>query len=277
MMLASAGMMANAQQLPNFGFENWKTACGETYGMDDNIGYRQRPGVEPEGWNGSSVNQTVLKQNKQEVLVFNVDGAVQLQNKFVGVEWGWVKIGSTAPGYLTLGTPWVYAESKVSNCDGGTLGGVEFSSKPDAIKGQFKRTDTNDENSYIIAYLWNGTFKSKIGKKGSPSELWDNVERAILGKVSPDEATGNLVASCECTFKSTNNEWQEIEVPLTYVEGAGEPSMMNVIISAGDYWNRDNLKENTTLFVDDVEFVYYSRLASISFNDIEFALEDGQY
>lgn len=270
MMLASAGMMANAQQLPNVGFDAWKTACGETYGMDDNIEYRQRPGVEPEGWNGSSVNQTVLKQNKQEVLVFNVDGAVQLQNKFVGVEWGWVKIGSTAPGYLTLGTPWVYAESKVSNCDGGTLGGVEFSSKPDAIKGQFKRTDTNDENSYIIAYLWNGTFKSKIGKKGSPSELWDNVERAILGKITPNEGSnGQLVAYREYSFNSTpNNGWQTIEVSLDYVkvdgELVGEPTMMNVIISAGDYWNRDNLKENTTLLVDDVDFVYYSTLNSLT-------------
>ena len=286
MMLASAGMMANAQQLPNGGFEEWKTACGETYGMDDNIGYRLRPGVEPEGWNGSSVNQTVLKQNKQEVLVFNVDGAVQLQNKFVGVDLGFLgKIGSTAPGYLTLGTPWVYAESKVSNCDGGTFGGVNnFTSKPDAIRGQFKRTDDNTtDNSYIIAYLWTGTFKSNIGKKGDPSEPWDNVERAILGKITPNEGSnGQLVAYREYSFNSTpNNDWQTIEVSLDYVkvdgELVGEPTMMNVIISAGDYWNRDNLKENTTLFVDDVEFVYYSRLASISLNGEVITLEEGKY
>lgn len=79
MMLASAGMMANAQQLPNVRFDAWKTACGETFGMDGNTGYRQRPGVEPQDWNGSSVNQTVVGMNKQQVLVSNVDGAVQLQ------------------------------------------------------------------------------------------------------------------------------------------------------------------------------------------------------
>ena len=269
MMLASAGMMANAQQLPNVGFDAWKTACGETFGMDGNTGYRQRPGVEPQDWNGSSVNQTVVGMNKQQVLVSNVDGAVQLQNIFVGVSFGSMKIGSVAPGYLTLGTPWVYAEMTISNCDGGTFGGVKFTSKPDAIKGQFKRTDTNDENSYIIAYLWNGSFKSKIGKKGSPSETFENVERAILGKVTPDETAGKLVASCEYLLKPTNSDWQTIEVPFIYDEEAGDPTMMNVIISAGDYWERGNLKENTTLLVDDVHFVYYSRLKSLKLNGVE--------
>ena len=267
MMLASAGMMANAQQLPNVGFEEWE-ACegqadnaGSSYAMSGS--YNVRPGSEPLNWNGSSVNQ----MGQEKILVSNIDGAVQLQNLFVGVDLGWFgKIGSTAPGYLTLGTPWVYAETNVKNCDGGTFGGVDFKSKPDAIKGQFKRTDTNDENSYIIAYLWNGDFSSKIGSVDlKTSEDKYNVDRAILGKVTPNEGSnGQLVASCEQTFKSTNDSWQEIEVPLTYVEGAGDPTMMNVIISAGDYWTRGNLKENTTLLVDDVEFVYYSTLNSLT-------------
>lgn len=283
MMLASAGMMANAQQeqtqLPNFGFEDWE-ACegqadnaGSSYAMSGS--YNVRPGSEPLNWNGSSVNQ----MGQEKILVSNIDGAVQLQNLFVGLAWGSFKIGSTAPGYLTLGTPWVYAETNVKNCDGGTFGGVEFKSKPDAIKGRFKRTDTNDENSYIIAYLWNGDFTSNIGSVDlKTSEEKSNVDRAILGKVTPNEdSNGRLVASCEQTFKPTNDSWQEIEVPLTYVEGAGDPTMMNVIISAGDYWNRGKLKENTTLLVDDVEFVYYSRLASISLNGESVTLEKGKY
>lgn len=272
MMLASAGMMANAQQLPNVGFESWKTACGETYGMDDKTGYRQRPGVEPDGWNGSSVSQFVKPMsffpavNAKQELVFEdgEEGAkyAKLQNLFVGIEG---LAGSTAPGYLTLGTPWVYAEKNVDNCDGGTFGGVNnFTSKPDAIRGQFRRTDTNDENSYIIAYLWNGSFKSKIGKKGSPSETFENVERAILGKVTPDETTGKLVAICEYLLKPTNSDWHTIEVPFIYDEEAGDPTMMNVIISAGDYWNRGNLDPGTTLLVDDVDFVYYSTLNSLT-------------
>lgn len=290
MMLASAGMMANAQQLPNVGFESWKTACGETYGMDDNTGYRQRPGVEPDGWNGSSVSQFVKPMsflpavNAKKELVFEdgEEGAkyAKLQNLFVGIE-GFA--GSTAPGYLTLGTPWVYAEKNVNNCDGGTFGGVNnFTSKPDAIRGKFKRTDGNkDDNSYIIAYLWKGDFSSKIGSVDlKTSENKSNVDRAILGKVTPNEGfNGQLVAYCEHSFNSTtDNNWQTIEVSLDYVkvdgELVGDPTMMNVIISAGDYWNRGNLKPGTTLLVDDVDFVYYSTLENLSTADETLTFTD---
>lgn len=293
MMLASAGMMANAQQLPNVGFESWKTACGETYGMDDKTGYRQRPGVEPDGWNGSSVSQFVKPMsflpavNAKQELVFEdgEEGAkyAKLQNLFVGIEG---LAGSTAPGYLTLGTPWVYAESKVSNCDGGTFGGVNnFTSKPDAIRGQFKRTDDNTtDNSYIIAYFWNGSFSSKIGSVDlNTSKDESNVDRAILGKLdsqkNPVTGDGQLVAYCEHSFNSTTkNDWETIEVSLKYVkvdgELVGDPSMMNVIISAGDYWNRGNLEPGTTLLVDDVDFVYYSTLENLSTADETLTLTD---
>ena len=52
---------------------------------------------------------------------------------------------------------------------------------------------------------------------------------------------------------------------------------MNVIISAADYWTRANIKENTTLAVDDVDFVYYSTLKALKVNDQAVALEDGKY
>lgn len=282
MMLASAGMMANAQQLPNGGFEDWKTACGNTYGMDDKDNYRQRPGIEPVGWNGSSVNQTVWFQNKQQELVFNANEGngnfVKLQSMFVGLG----TMGSVAPAYLTLGTPWVYASAKISNCDGGTFGGIEFTAKPDAICGLFQRNDENDkdiindEDSYVIAYLWKGSFKSKIGSVdlAAKSKDWVNVERAILGKLDPQKnpvsGNGKLIASCEKAFKTDKGKWMQIEVPFVYTDLESVPDSLNVIISAGDYWERGNLKENTTLLVDDVRFVYYSRLASISFKDIPF-------
>ena len=279
MMLASAGMMANAQQLPNVGFEDWKTACGETYGMDDNTGYRQRPGVEPKDWNGSSVNQKVFMSVSKELIKKGVaeDGSAcaQLQNLFVGIPG---IAGSTAPGYLTLGTPWVHAEFNVSNCDGGTFGGVEFTSKPDAICGSFQRNDDNIEieDSYVIAYLWKGSFKSKIGSVDLTTKSKDcvNVERAILGRLDPQKnpvsGDGKLIASCDTAFKTDKGKWMQVEVPFEYKDLESMPDSLNVIISAGDYWTRGNLQENTTLLVDDVRFVYYSRLASISFKGTPF-------
>lgn len=268
MMLASAGMMANAQQLPNVGFDTWQTCVeqegtgGQTYSMNNS--YVTRPGSEPFSWNGSSVNQMGIVS---EELIKNQEGSALLFNKKVG----FAMFSSVAPGYITLGTPWVYATIPVKNSDGGTFGGVSFTYKPDAIKGRYKRTDNTGEASHIIAYLWNGEFNSKI----SNDEDCVDSDRAIFAN---NDSNGKLVASCDFTFTGTNNnDWQEIEVPLTYVEGAGDPTKMNVIISAGDYWNRGNLKENTTLLVDDVEFVYYSRLASISLNGESVTLEDGKY
>ena len=265
--IGSTMLIANAQQLPNYGFNNWKTACANTESFGSTTGMRQRPGVEPSEWNGSSVNQKVGVEKRQE-LIYNDNSAVKMVNTYVGVNLGITKIGSVAPGFITLGTPWVYATSKVKECNGGVYGGVNFSYKPDAITGKYKRTDTTGEKSHIIAYLWNGTFKSKVGSVSSPSEERENTEYAILGKTTPT-ASGKLIASCDYSFTSTtNSDWQTITVPLDYKDTNSAPTMMNVIISGGSYWDRANLKENTTLIADDIRFVYYSTLKTLSYNGV---------
>lgn len=284
MMLASAGMMANAQQLPNVGFdvEGWKEKCGKTYSFPalGNVEDRERPGIEPNGWNGSSVNQNALIDVvEQELIVreykddMNKDSYVSMFNTEVGA----FGITSQAPGYITLGTPWVAADMSKDNCDGGTYGGVSFTSKPDAIVGDFYRIDDNNvadknEASHVIVYLWNGTYTSKIGKANKPSKDKDNVDRAIL-RNGDASSKGVLIASCDYTFNSTKNAagekgWQTLEIPLEYVSDEN-PEMMNVIISAGEYWDRNALLEGTKLNVDNVHFVYYSRLKSLKLNGVE--------
>lgn len=278
LLLGGLTLTAGAQQLPNIGFSNWKTECGTTEAFEyvnkgnflrpnyvvQKQGDNQRPGIEPESWNGSSVNQTVLGIDKQQELIFNDDNAVKMQNKFVGV----LSIGSVAPGFINLGIPWVHAESTINECDGGAYGGVTFTHKPDAIIGRYKRTDTTGEASHIIAYLWSGTFVSNVGRKSSPNQARNNVDRAILGKATPT-ASGTLIASCDYTFTSTaSSDWQTITVPLTYHNTTTAPTMMNTIISAGDYWERGNMKENTTLYADDVKFVYYSTLKTLTYDGV---------
>ena len=285
MLLSISAFTANAQQLPNAGFDSWKTTCGKTLSVPND--FRQRPGVEPSDWNGSNVNQKVSIFTKSEPgLVTQQTGGnnkyLQLKNIFVGVS----TIGSVAPGFVNFGTPWVYASATIEKCDGGTFGGQSFGYKPDAIKGKYKRADSdkegnpisNDESSHIIVYLWNGTYKSFIGSTDlKKKEEKENVDRAVLGKTT-GSASGKLVASCDKAFSSTaNKDWETIVVPLDYVANAGNPTMMNVVISAGDYWNRGNLKENTTLLVDDVDFVYYSTLTSLKAGSKTIALKDGVY
>lgn len=296
-LFAGMSMTAGAQQLPNVGFENWKGSgnAGSTYQSSKtgligstNGGLRQRPGDEPEGWMGSSINQQVLGMTKSQEVVYQAGNAsdlhVKLVNTFVGVS----SFGSNAPGYLTFGTPWVYAVSDISSCDGGTYGGMSFGYKPDAIRGKYKKTPASKaENSYIIAYIWNGTFTSQIASTSTKDadRLKDDVDRAILGSVSgtgvtaPSRVTesGKLIAWCNYAFKNsttTDSDWETIEVPLNYVADniSETPTKMNVVICAGDYWTRDNIQDGTTLEVDDVEFVYFSELSSAIYDgeEVEF-------
>ena len=279
MLLSISAFTANAQQLPNVGFESWKTTCGTSRSIskDGKKVDVARPGVEPSEWNGSNVDQ--LEQKKPDLVTKVVDNSntvVQLKNIYIGLPIP--GLGSTAPGFMNFGTPWVYASTTIKDCDGGVFGGLSFNKKPDAIKGKYKRTDSNSEDSHIIAYLWNGTYTSKIGNVAQTvTEEQNDVDRVVLGKTT-GLASGKLVASCDKAFSTTvNNDWETIVVPLDYVANAGNPTMMNVIISAGDYWNRSNLKKNTTLLVDDVDFVYYSTLTSLKAGSKTIALKDGVY
>lgn len=279
LLLSISAFTANAQQLPNVGFDSWKTTCGTSRSIskDGKKVDVARPGVEPSEWNGSNVDQ--LGQKKPDLVTKVVDNSntvVQLKNIYIGLPIP--GLGSTAPGFMNFGTPWVYASTTIKDCDGGVFGGLSFNKKPDAIKGKYKRTDSNSEDSHIIAYLWNGTYTSKIGNVvQTVTEEQNDVDRVVLGKTT-GLASGKLVASCDKAFSTTvNNDWETIVVPLDYVANAGNPTMMNVIISAGDYWNRSNLKKNTTLLVDDVDFVYYSTLTSLKAGSKTIALKDGVY
>ncbi len=323
--VAASATVANAQQLPNVGFVDWKgdAGCGNTLGLylqraGNILGYTytfaneelQRPGDEPSDWNGSSVNQKARSilgtmPASKVLITSSTEGSdnkvAKLQNLFVGLG----SIGANAPGFLTLGTPWVFADQNTDICDGGTYGGVEFKYRPDAIAGKFKRADQNEkgeaveatgELSHIIAYLWSGTSSSKIGQKDSSTGLpdtsvdedyskvvnlldCDDVDKALLGNDNAGAVSGDfkLISSCDRAFSTTDGDWMEIIVPLEYNDIESVPEKMNVIISAGDYWTRGNLKTNTTLLVDDVDFVYYSTLTDLKVNGETVALKDGEY
>lgn len=277
-LLAAGGLTASAQSLPNGDFQQWKTTCGKSDQTSPNFGsapagLATRPGVEPQDWNGSNVNQTVFAKNAHsDALVTRQGNAenfyVRLVCTKVGVKLGTLDIKAEAPAFINFGTPWVYAVSDKSKCDGGVYGGMSFSYKPDAIKGRYKRTPaTKAEKARIIAYLWSGTFKSSIPSGNSKERTQDDVDRAIMGRVSGVTGDGKLVASCDYGFETTkNNDWEEIIVPINYKRTDVVPTKMNVIISSDDYWNRGNMVENSTLEVDDVQFVYYHALKNVTYN-----------
>ena len=292
-LLAAGGLTASAQYLPNGDFEQWKTTCGKSDQTSINkyldtapFGLATRPGVEPQDWNGSNVNQTVFGYNaSSDALVTRQkegdNSYVRLVCTKVGAKIGQglgaIEIKAEAPAFINFGTPWVYAVSSKNKCDGGVYGGMSFSYKPDAIKGRYKRTPaTKAEKARIIAYLWSGTFKSSI-PSGKSTRMQDDVDRAIMGRVSGVTGDGKLVASCDYGFETTkNNDWEEIIVPINYKLTDVVPTKMNVIISSDDYWTRANMVENSTLEVDDVQFVYYHALESITYKGKTIKMEEGK-
>ena len=265
LMAACMALDATAQALPNGTFEAWKSACGDTYSPDDGeLTTAQRPGVEPEGWNGSSVSQMGLVN---EELVTrggdDSDAHVVMTNKFAG----FIGIGSNAPAYVTFGNPWVFANiMDVDASDGGTFGGMEYTYKPDALKLSYRRTFGSEdagkaEKAHVIAYLWNGTFTSTI----SSNTQVDDADRAIFG-MTESTGDGQLIASVDYEISGEYTDWTEAVIPLEYVEeNAGlTPSKMNVILSSADYWTRSNIKAGNVLEADDVAFVFYNTAEGIT-------------
>ena len=283
--LAAVCLPVCAQYLPNSTFKDWKTEseCGKTYQTSMGglfvikpQGLIQRPGVEPESWNGSNVKQKVLGvEGSSSELVTQGDATaygniVKLTNIYVSKG----SLGSNAPAFINFGTPWVYAVANIPDCDGGVYGGMELSSasaathyQPDAIKGEFKRAASTGENAHIISYFWQGTYTSPVKATGTLS--FNDVDRTVFNDDRTGSAAGTLIAKCDYAFTSTANEdWETIEVPINYLATpvTGKALKMNVIVSSADYWTRDNIKENSLLEVKSVDLVYWHALSDLKWN-----------
>ena len=283
--VAASATVANAQQLPNVGFDNWKDACGTTTWtstMYNKGADFTRPGAEPADWNGSSVSSFGVVTF--EVCAKSENGNyVQLKNKSIA--------GNNIPAYLTLSNPWVFiggsnildAYGYAAYGDGGSYGGVAFTNRPDAIKLRYQKTQ-NTEVSHVVAYLWSGEFKSNVPSSATKNGVYTygreliDVDRVVLGRQTENvTATGKLIAKMDKELSELTTDWTDLEIPFEYLDWKSVPEKMNVIISAADYWTRSNLQANTTLEVDDVDFVYYSTLKALKVKDEAVTLEGGKY
>ena len=270
LLIGGAALFANAQQIQG-DFSNFEAGYNTV-------------GHQPLGWKGSNVNQTVKviiigDQTKKEPLIFQEESgvkgnAVKMINKFVGV----ANIGSNAPAYISLGTPWVYAVSKISDCDGGTTGGISFNYRPDAIRGYIKRTltDNSKEVGNIIVYSWKGstTYSRKVSLVGNgtpQTRTLTDRERDVLRRdaVATYSSDFKLISKTEYSIPAENlSEWTEVNIPLEYLDTEAVPEKINVIISSADYFNRSNIGTENTLYADEFQFVYYSQLESLAYNGI---------
>lgn len=293
LLLSISAFTANAQQIPvsNLDFTSWKGTCGTstwTSTMYPKGGDFTRPGDEPSEWNGSSVYPFGAKKMK----TISKDGtSVKIEN----AEFSLLTIYQVIPGYLTLGTPWVFvggtgitnANSYAPYGDGGSYGGLSFNYKPDAIKVKYKKTNS-EETSHIIAYLWSGEFVSKVPtsydikeNKYTYGRELSNVDRVVLGRQT-DNVTkkGTLIASVDYSIAAETTDWKDEVIELKYQDGVDKTTKVenvNIVFAASDYWTRANLKGKTSLTIDNTSFVYYLTLTSLKAGSKTIALKDGVY
>lgn len=294
-MLAALSVTASmaAQQLPNAGFDTDWVDCypwSSKTNTDGPFTGSNKQGSTPKPWCISNVyagtgfasfgNKTLGTESTPG---FNGStSAVNLKDDAV--------LGKLIPAYITLGTSWSTSEGTTAkNKDGGSFGGTTFTSRPDAISFQYQNK-TVTTNSQVIAYLWKGTFTqvevpANIVITGTATKVAEMIDRdrQVLGMDMTGCQGGETsqtddalcIAKLDAYLDNANNiegDWMQGTFEFDYADATALPEKINVIFSAGDYFDSERSGDDVNnLIVDDVKLVYYSRLSGLQFKDIDIA------
>ncbi len=262
-----------AQQVSNSGFEDWSGAT-----FDGNI--------QPAVWNACNVTQIGFKFNfahREAGHTGNYSFMVQDQ------EVGAAGITEVSPGYFSLGTPWVYVESllKVSEATAGDNGGIAWTWRPDTLAVWIRRTGNNalKEDFHILYYSWKGTSTATRykGKNGNCTSVTKNDEESDIRQATDANECGTAVKASQIAEgwlydKAIYNDWTLIKVPILYCSDEA-PEKMNMIFSASNYPNfraNSGLYDGNSLYVDDVELIYSSKIQHLYIDGKEWRGFDPQ-
>lgn len=274
--LVATSFTAQAQQLPNANFNGKWVDCIPFIGSNE-TGKVQ--GTQPEGWVISNVNgyQGLGATIVGSQLTENENLAVALKNTpnpFMASQ--------IVPAYMSLGTTWNTSKGMIAitNKDGGSFGGMKFTHRPDAIQFKYKRTAAEPSvPATVVAYMWKGEWQQadvpvSIALSGEPKkETMINRDRSILGMESAEGGAVTksedalCIAQIQEKLSEITEEWKEMTIPFNYADKNAVPTHINVIFAANDYFDASTVKKDNTLSIDDVAFVYYHALESLTYGD----------
>lgn len=274
--LVATSFTAQAQQLPNANFNSKWVDCIPFIGSNE-TGKVQ--GTQPEGWVISNVNgyQGLGATIVGSQLTENENLAVALKNTpnpFMASQ--------IVPAYMSLGTTWNTSKGMIAitNKDGGSFGGMKFTHRPDAIQFKYKRTAAEPSvPATVVAYMWKGEWQQAdvpvtIALSGEPKkETMINRDRSILGMESAEGGAVTksedalCIAQIQEKLSEITEEWKEMTIPFNYADKNAVPTHINVIFAANDYFDASTVKKDNTLSIDDVTFVYYHALESLTYGD----------
>ena len=274
--LVATSFTAQAQQLPNANFNGKWVDCIPFIGSNE-TGKVQ--GTQPEVWVISNVNgyQGLGATIVGSQLTENENLAVALKNTpnpFMASQ--------IVPAYMSLGTTWNTSKGMIAitNKDGGSFGGMKFTHRPDAIQFKYKRTAAEPSvPATVVAYMWKGEWQQAdvpvtIALSGEPKkETMINRDRSILGMESAEGGAVTksedalCIAQIQEKLSEITEEWKEMTIPFNYADKNAVPTHINVIFAANDYFDASTVKKDNTLSIDDVTFVYYHALESLTYGD----------
>lgn len=300
-LLAVTAMYAQTYQLPNVGFKDWKGKCDATFFTENSSWDSNTPGNEPSSWYSSNIQFGVYKAETVTKQPESNSNFARITNLLTGATIPSVQRN----GLLSLGQNWYTIFGSGTNigknnaanvfAQNGCFGGVEFTGRPDAIYGTFRKQEKNNktEDFHLVAYTWTGTIKGDVpGALTSSGSIFsgftgkiknwctlENADRAIIGSVKPsiinentvrniDAKNGNVIAWADYT-ESGSFDWKPITVELKYISDDA-PALTNVIISAGNIWDSRAAVTDNYIDADNVRYAYFSRLSNASIDGYAF-------
>lgn len=268
-------------QFPDPGFEDWS-------------GAQFANSIQPKDWRFSNVSQLGVDKNFAHRATGRSGYCLLIQDQFVGVG----SIGATSPGYVALGQPWAYVSSltSINDATAGTYGGINWTHRPDSITLWIKRVyDSSvdqaagdhiaDENFNIVYYAWTGTsqggqYKAKNGSctdisRSKPAYCVDeesDIRQALDNNECGTQVPAVQIAEAWYREKARYDNWTKITIPIYYLSD-NAPQKCNLILSAGNYPNfraNTGLYAGNSLYVDDVELIYSSKIQKLYINNREW-------
>ena len=260
---------ADDYQLPDPGFEDWTGTA-----FDGN--------AQPKYWHGSNVEQSALGMSFKFNFTHKETGrsgaCLMVQDQVVGA----AGITETGPGYASLGYAWQYLEGlNTGSATAGTKGGISFTHRPDTVAIWIRRTgdNTDKEDFHILYYSWAGTAKGtqyKSKNSNCTSTTVEDEESDIRVSLDWNQCkttqVGDQVAEGWLRDRQYYGQWTRVLVPIYYLNDK-DPKKCNLILSASNYPNfraNDGLYEGNSLYVDDVELIYSSKIQTLRVGGIQW-------
>ena len=249
LLIVCCAFTAHAQyQLPNSGFEEW-----------EDVSYKTYTGKEPVGWNSFLTGSGSLKgtagRNQLEIMSESRPGSTGSKSaklfarKVLGSIFAQ---GNLTTGCINMGS--MSATDANGNYNYTEIGdgkqNQKFTGLPDAMRIWVKYNSTNTQYPY-------GKVSTKLHTEGYYQDPMGNTSKI----------TAQLVGTATKADITSQEDWQELTIPFVYEATTERPAYALVSFSSNTTPGQGT--DGDYMMVDDLEYLYYSELASLSYNGTE--------